>query len=125
MANIRHALIEGLTPLLPSTWTLYPGYAQPDVVEVPTVWMSLQKVERNPGNPMGHRLAFFILTVVTPEEHPDLWEDSVDDDLLDFLAAIDQLENVAWTQAERGKTPAGYGFEVTLTVPYAIEPPTN
>jgi hypothetical protein len=120
--NIRTALADGLAEILPDDWNLYPGYVAPDTLDATTVWFSLTSIERHPKNPSGTRLATMTITLATPITGIDEREDSIDQDLITFLEALEGIENLVWTDAKRGNTGAGnLGYDITITIPYSAQ----
>lgn len=122
MPNIRfrQSVINRLKPLLPRKWKLLPYGTNLDTLSVTVVMLTIQSITRTPAAPQSHRTYAATLSIFQPSTDPERLNDPLDDDLIDLLNAIDELEDVKWTKAERvlGNNDSNYGFDITIEVVY-------
>lgn len=119
--NLREFITDALKPLLPPSWTLIPYPRNIDVITKPVAMLKLQTVKRTEAAPQGARTLSYILTVIEPKSDPKAGQDSLDDELIDLLNAIDQLNNVVWKTAERvsfgdPNEPGLPAYDITLEI---------
>lgn len=122
--NIRHYVVDILTPLLPKKWALKPHAGQPDTPAKVTVLLSLKAYERDSKISGGTRTARWIFTVLEPKTDPGPADDDLDEDIITFLDALDvkavRRTGLTWTKAERGlyrDTHPGFDIEITVPIP--------
>jgi len=113
--NVRTAVTDALTPLLPKTWKLVPHTTNFGVISQPVVVLKLEEVKRHPDAPNGARLISYTLTIIEPKTEPGPADDALDTKLLLLLAAIDKAPGIAWSTAKRVVTDTNPAFDVTLT----------
>jgi len=122
---IRKSLTDQLSQALPSNWKIYPFVPSLDQVPPRQVVgiLNLKSVTKLPAAPNSHREAHYIFSVIVPSTDPEKREDNLDDALIDFLGAVDDLPSLYWDSAERGVYQSGYvGFDIGLSHPYINEP---
>lgn len=123
--NVRQDLIAQLKPLLPPKWKLIPYATNLDELSSTVVMISIQSIERSKEAPQSQRTYSSTLTILTPLQiGTERADDAIDDDVIDLLDAIDKLERVKWTKAERGlgNNANNLGFDITLEVLYRKDP---
>lgn len=114
----REELRDFLTPLLPAGWRLVPYADSLDTPDAPTVMLHATTVTRAPAAPLGSFLTTFVASVIEPAIDPQQAEGLLDDELAEFLAALDSASTIVWTSAERvvfglSELPA---WDITLQV---------
>jgi len=124
--NLREFVTDKLQPLLPPSWRLIPFTRKLDVIVQPVVMLNLQTVTRLQSAPQSHRLVSYTLTIIEPKADPKLSADSLDDELIDLLNAIDELENFSWKTATRvvfgeAPEPVLQAYDIALEVPIQKE----
>lgn len=127
---MRQACLDVLTPLLPSGWTMYPGFQQPDVLDSPTAWLSLKSVARavdDKGQIITGLLAVnYTLSLVSPVQDLLDREDDLDGLLVDLIAALIAIPGMAWTSAERFESADNYlGYDLDFTTYYLTPIPAT
>lgn len=125
--RFRQSVINRLKPLLPRKWKLLPYGTNLDKLSVPVVMLTIQSITRTPQLPQSHRTYAATLSIFQPSTAPGRMDDALDDDLIDLLNAIDELDDVKWTKAERvlGNNDSNYGFDITIEVPYRKDNPNG
>jgi hypothetical protein len=115
----RAQLAAALKPLLPSQVKLVDVPRSLDGVEAnkPVVMLYREKLTKAP-NAIGDYLATFALWIITPGIDPKRAEDALDDILDDVILAIDAIDFIQWSTAERStfgdsQAPA---YRIDLTV---------
>jgi hypothetical protein len=115
----RAQLAAALKPLLPSKVKLVSIPRSLDGIESrqPVVLLYREKLEKAP-NAQGDYLATFALWIITPGIDPQRAEDALDDILDDVILALDGVNFVHWSSAERStfgdsQAPA---YKIDLTV---------
>lgn len=118
-SDFRGALAAELADLLPKGWKWFDYTTALDAISSPTAILTLKSIEPLAEAPKTHRLATYTLTLVDPSGNPETREDSLDDEIVDLLGAIDEVRNLVWTTAERVIVgSAGLGYDVTITRPF-------
>lgn len=115
----RAQLAAALKPLLPPQVKIVDVPRSLDGIETnkPVLLLYREKLEKAP-NAIGDYLATFALWVVTPGIDPKRAEDALDNTLDDIILALDRINFVHWTSAERStfgdaQAPA---YRIDLTV---------
>lgn len=99
--NVRQALVDALTPELP-TYRLLGYPLDLDAVTRPTVMLWQSRVERLEQIELDRLLVTVELWVVTGSEDPSKADDLLDDSLSDVIEALHPITWINWTTAERG-----------------------
>jgi hypothetical protein len=116
-APFRRWVLEELKPILPKDWRLVPYAADVDAPSVPTVLIKLQSVAPLPGAPLGHLNATYVVTIVEPQTDAGTADRNLDDELLTLLHALDGVQNLIFSQAERvAFDDVHMAYDVSLTV---------
>jgi len=105
-------------------WTVLPFGSHPDKITSKTVLTTIDRIEKNPGNPLAGRTIFLTLTLVIPETGVDKRDVLALDALIDLLAVLDGLfTNAKWTGATRGTVNQGrnLGYDVAIEYHYNKE----
>lgn len=119
MSTLRAELRKRLQPILPPDYVLRPNATPLDTITRPTLQLKQLALEPSREAPQGNLAVEFILTLASPLTAPQAAEDALDDDVVELLAALDRIEWVAWTRAEKvvtGRAEAYLAYDVTLTV---------
>lgn len=123
--NVRKTLIAALKPLLPTRWRLEPNMPGFDRLDRVTVSLRIDKIERAPELSKMHRWYTCTLRVTDPSQNIDTLDDSLDDDIIGLLNAIDDIipangPVIAWTTAERGvvEDSTYFAFDITIRMLY-------
>lgn len=102
---IRDTLVRALTvPLEPQGFRIEPFQRIPDKISRPTAILKQEAIGRavEAGKVIpGGRVARFTLTLAVQYELLPKAEDALDDFVIDLLNAIDGIDNVRWTTAEK------------------------
>ena len=125
--NVRAIVTKALKPLLPKKWVVKDHNDLPDEIIAPTVVLSFQSYSRTSVSPRAARTATFILTILTPKTIPGEADDALDEIVIDLLNAIDKKADIGllWTTAERGVASGRPGFDITLSLAFTLDPPTQ
>lgn len=118
--SMRGAVLDLIKPLLPKTWAVLPGQMTDSITRT-TVALTLNTIERFPQAPINIRIVSYTLTIAVPMAKASETDDRVDDDILTLLNALDDIEGVAWTRAERGVLGQNPGFDITFTFTFEKE----
>lgn len=131
MANptsMRGYLIEVIKPKLPTTWTFLASPYITDAVTRVTCSLELTRVERFSEAGQAVRRITYNLNVIQPTGRFVDAADAVDDALVLLLDALDDIEGLVWTVAEKGVTgqdqPA-YAVSMTFTYSKPTPEPTK
>lgn len=99
--NARTALSEALTDALPGFRVL--GYSQDlDAVTRPTVMVWTSLIERAEQFGLDRIKVTVELWVLVGNDNPEAANDALDDALEDVLGALQDVDWIDWTTAERG-----------------------
>lgn len=113
MASPRVALAEALVGVLPPEWDVRTDLRPVDGIEAPTLLVWTASV--TPGPTRGLRTYSLRITLLSPRQDPQEVDDDLDDLLPVLLAAVEGLDPVTWSDAERGVWADTY-HSITLTV---------
>lgn len=123
--NIREHVIDQIKPVLPADWKLV-AHATVDKLDTTLVTIFIKSITRLPQAPQtSQRFYNLTLSIFSPLSDPARADNDLDDKIIELLAAIEGIENLRWTKAERvfGGPSAEYlGFDIDLEVPYAPTP---
>jgi hypothetical protein len=100
--NVREVLLQRLTPGIPKTWRIVPTQRSVDKVGKTTLVVRQQRITKDPDAPAAGRRAFFDFVIACPLDATGAAELRLDDEVIDFLNAVDAAANVVWTEAEKG-----------------------
>lgn len=99
VSSLRGWITETMQPLLPRTWNLAPYLSDIDAPSVPTVAVKLQSVAPLAEAPKGTVQVTYTFTVIEPHTDVATADRALDDDLLQFIAAINNNPSLMWTEA--------------------------
>lgn len=119
LANLRADVTAQIKALAPKRWVFIPYQKAVEPIKVPTVMLSLQNYKRHPQagfNPNMRQVTYELL-LMEPTQDPGKSDDALDDELIDLLAAIDQIEGIDWDTAQRGLDPSAQypAYIITIT----------
>lgn len=100
VSSIRAWIIDEVKPLLPPRWSLVPYLGDIDTPSVPTVAVKLQSLAPLPEAPKGTVAAQYTFTVIQPQTDATTADRALDDDLLTFIAAINDNPSLSWSSAD-------------------------
>lgn len=114
--TVRKNLMADLKPTLPRRWKIIPYGTKIDELTAKQVvaMIILESVQRAPEAPQGALLVTFSLIVIDPATGPATREDALDDDLTEMLWAIDEVETLSWTSAQRTIFQNRVAYDITL-----------
>lgn len=115
MVAPRKVLAAAIKPVLPRGWLLEAsGRPLPNV---PTTTVKLQQlaVRKLPQAPGARHEIDIRATITAPGEDTKITEDKLDDDLLTFLSALDDL-HVKWGECTKVIAESRLGYDVTITI---------
>jgi hypothetical protein len=112
----REQLVAQLAPLLPKSWKLIPSTRNFDETSGVVVQLKLQTVSKFSPAPMSGYATAWVLTVTTGIQNVEEAENQLDDDLLEFLAALDEIDRSLWTLAAFVVDENRFGYDVTLSI---------
>jgi hypothetical protein len=108
-------LATALKPVLPKGWVIE-GSSRP-VANVPNTIVKLQQlaVRKLAQAPAARHEIDIRATITAPGEDTKITEDRLDDDLLTFLTALDDL-HVKYGEATKVIAESRLGYDITITV---------
>lgn len=116
MPTVRSQLVDLLTARLPQTWEVRAGLGGLDNLTVPTVAVWTHELE--PGPARGLRTHTLRVRLLSPLSDPDQVEDALEVDVALLCAAIESLDPITWSTAERGIHADTYhAYTLTVSVP--------
>jgi hypothetical protein len=125
MTSARQQVVDAIAPVLPKSWRVVPYLTSFDALSQTTVMIHATSVERFPAAPAKTYQITFEATVLDPSKDPARVWDSLDDEVLEAIAALDTIDSLNWTGAEPVAYPAEeprfFGWNITFTVPYEHE----
>ncbi|PPI28202.1 hypothetical protein [Rathayibacter sp. AY1B5] len=116
MSTVRAQLSEILKPLLPKGWVIIPEQRDPGVITNSTVLLKQERISKLPASPIGSLQTSFILTVLTPHADTARAEDDLDDAVLELTTALDSLNGVDWTEAQKVISGDYLGYDISLFI---------
>ncbi|KQQ22877.1 hypothetical protein ASF48_06995 [Rathayibacter sp. Leaf299] len=116
MSTVRAQLSDLLKPLLPKGWVIIPEQRDPGVITKTTVLLKQDKISKLPASPIGSLQTSFILTIVTPHIDTTRAEDDLDDSVLELTTALDSLNGVDWTEAQKVGAGEYLGYDISLSI---------
>lgn len=125
MTTLRKQLSDRLRPLIPKAYTLRPNATQLEQLSGRVLLVKQLRLEPSPAAPVGSLTVEFVLTLVTPLTSPQAAEDQLDDDVTEIVTALDQLDDVTWTSAEKvtaGPSDNYLAYDIRLTCTTAYQP---
>lgn len=121
MTDMRNYIVDTIKPLLPRKWRYVATTGTLDKLDAVTVQLILQSVSKVPEAPFAKHLQqiTYELNVFDPSTNPDSREQSLDDELIELLAAIEAVENLTWTTADRildasGQAQQYLGYSINI-----------
>lgn len=121
---IRDWLESELRAILPKRYVIIPTARTVDAIVKPTVILKQERIGRQiiDGRTVpGGRMVGMTITIAVPYQETGAAEKALDDDLVAILDAIDAMENVRWTTAEKkiwspiNTEPC---YDIAIEVPY-------
>jgi len=111
----RKLLGASLKPVLPRGWIIE-GSGRV-VANVPTTIVRLQQlaVRKLAQAPAGKHEIDIRATITAPGEDTKISEDKLDDDLLEFIIALESL-HVRWSECTKVIADGRLGYDITLTI---------
>lgn len=123
MTTARQQVVDAITPALPKNWKVVPYLTSFDALDRTVVMIHATRVTKFSQAPQGTYSVEFEATVLDPSKDPARVWDSLDDEVLDAIAALDSID---WTGAEPIAYPADsprfFGWNITFSVPTEISP---
>jgi hypothetical protein len=110
-------LADALKPLVPAAWRIVGVERDLDELEagVVTVVIKLESIARIDAAPnTGRYWAGWTVTVVQPNADPELADPAIYDACLELVAALDELDWLRWTRAQKVLEAGRYAFDITL-----------
>lgn len=114
--TVRGWLEEQLVPLLPAKWRVIPYQRMPQTLDRPTVLFKQLSFTPLPEAPAGHLQVEVVITVADPHSDQDRAEDALDDEVLELVFALDSLNNLTWSTAQKVLVNETYlGWDITCS----------
>jgi hypothetical protein len=108
-------LATTLRELVPAAWRIVPVERNVDELDATTVVIKLDSVRRIPEAPKsGRYFATWTVTVATPHIDPTLGDPDIFDSLLALLDALELVDWLEWTAAQKVVESSRYAFDITL-----------
>lgn len=124
--SVREWLDENLKPLLPEGWRWVPYQRNVDTLDAVTVIWKQSRIVPLDEAPLGAVRVEGTLTVCTPHQDIARAEEALDDAVTDLCSALDGLDGIAWTSAQKVALgeggPLGYDIEIWTTATPEPEP---
>lgn len=117
--TVRDYLTRTLKPLLPADWRFIPNQRMPETISVVTAVVKHTRIEPLAAAPIGNANNTVVLTVASPPNQDNVKaEIALDDAVIAVVTAVDGLDTVGWTLAEKVEVNKGkyLGWDITLTV---------
>ena len=111
--SARSDLASALKPHLPKRWMVVRADRPIDEIVVPTLMISQRTIEPAP-NAAGNHLVTFRLTIMDPHDDENAAEDALDDEVDDLLFALDQVDGLWWTEAQKLTAQGKRAYQITL-----------
>ena len=109
MSTLRQELRDRLKPLMPEGYKLRPNGLALESIPQPVV--QIKQLRMRPAEQAGIGAAGrgaltveMVLTMAVPHRDPQAAEDKLDDDVTEFVAALDGIEWLRWVDAEKVTT---------------------
>ena len=112
--SARKDLATELGKLMPRTWQIIDTDELPDHIRKTAVLISQRRIQPAPGNPLGSHLVSFRVYVVDPHTDSGKAEDALDSAVDSLLYAIDGLDPIRWTAAEKVIYEQHRAYEITI-----------
>lgn len=116
--TVRNDLVQLLTPLLPNTWKIVPTNQNLDVLSQTVVQLKQQSMRPLPAAPTARLEVTYVATVIS--RHTDIVraERDLDESVLKFIIALDQLQDVLWSDATKvmANDDKNLAYDITLTI---------
>jgi hypothetical protein len=110
--------VAAIAPVLPRGWKVVPYLTSFDNITQTIVMIHATGVQRFPQAPAKTYEISFEATVLDPSKDPARVWDSLDDEVLEAIAALDSIDSLNWTGAEPVVISNLFGWNITFTVPY-------
>ncbi|GAA2951589.1 hypothetical protein [Microbacterium schleiferi] len=122
--SIREQVHALLTPIYPDGWTVNPYTVKGvDQLAKTTGYLEHTGIDPEPGAPIGCVRSTVILSVFSHLTDYRKAEDRLDVPVMEFLTALDGLDTIAFTTAQKTTYKDTYlGWAITLTVLTEKEP---
>lgn len=112
----RDVLAAALKPILPRDWAIKATGASIDDIPTTVVRIRQRTIKRLPQAPIGQHLVGLVIEVSAPEQGVQRAEDTLDEQIDDFIHALDTLK-IRWTGAEKvAPSQKRIAYEITLDV---------
>lgn len=116
-SDLRSTFSAALKPLLPDEWRYIPNQNTPATISVPTLIYKLLELEPLPEAPLGAYRARVVLTLLSPHEDDVKAENTLDNEVLTLIGALDPHSTFAWESARkiRDNKNDRLGWDITIT----------
>lgn len=123
VSSLREWIVNEVKPLLPRSWNLVPYLGDIDAPSVPTVAVKLQSLSPLSEAPKGTVAVQYTFTVVQPHTDATTADRALDDDLLLFIAAINNNPSLSWSSADAvAFDDVHLAYDVTVTAITSLTP---
>jgi hypothetical protein len=110
-----HALLAGvIRERVPASWRVIEHERPLDDIDAVTVQIKLDEVRRATEWGAGAYWVAWTVTVIPPHLDPDRADPAVFDALLELVAALDDVEWLRWTRAQKVLEADRYAFDITV-----------
>jgi len=107
-----------ITPLVPSTWRIIPGFKEVETPSTPTVNITYSSIDPHPTTPASNNLVNeLVIRITDPHTDVKLAEDDVDDQVLTLIYALKNSARIIFRGAKKVKPSEAFlAWDITVTV---------
>lgn len=112
--SARKDLAAVFRKLVPRVWQIIDTDRSIDQVKKVAVLISQRRIEPAPSNPLGSHRVTFRVYVIDANSDPGAAEDALDNSVDTLLYAIDSVDAIRWTAAEKVIYQDRRAYEITV-----------
>ena len=114
--SVRDWLEKQLKPILPDNWMIRKNHTSDGLNAKVTVTFKHQRISKTsaaPGASLENRV---VITVTHPSTDQAQAENALDDQVLEVCSALDTIENLDWTEAEKVLDNDRLAWDITTLI---------
>jgi|TARA_R110000772_G_scaffold98951_1_gene198483 predicted RNase H-like nuclease len=112
--SMRSTAVEQLTAALPNTWTVIDDERALNVITRPTMLVSVRSFTPSDFAPLSKITVTMALMILSSHTDARAAEDDLDTLIVEALTAVNSLQNLTWTDANKMVHLDRYmGYEIT------------
>lgn len=119
LVDLHKAVTDQIKAIAPKRWVFLSYGEAIESIKAPTVQLVLAQYKRHPQSGINPhmRQVVYALNLMEPTQAIGKSDEALDDELIDLLAAIDQIEGLDWESADLKTDPSGQylSYEISLT----------